>query len=633
MPKRVLGVVCLIAIFATGIQMAAARPPQIKGAAVITPDNVTDVVELARLGRGTINQVALSPDGATVAVATTLGVWAHDAASVAVMPILWIETPDVLSLAYSPDGTQLATSNGQGEVMVWNVEDGSLIVTLSAENPDSLIHVVAFSPDSQTVAIGGQDGSVRLWNVASNEATRLNGHTAAVTDVKFMPDGSQVVSVSNDLTIRIWDVVTGTEVANYAIEDDKGLASLAISPDGSLLIVGGEEAGIHIVSAATGTRLAILTGHIGQVNRLVFSPDGSVLASGGIDQIIRLWDVTTLGEIAELTGHTDWLRGLVFSPDGSQLVSVSWDNSVRLWDVATATQLEMVQGYTGRVVSIAFGPDGSLIASADASIAGLLRLGSSNVRLWDLNDVSERFHSEQRDSLARVFFGPEGDAIASASNDGILRQWAVSDGRDLGYGSGTLMGFNKDWTKALFRIYENDVIQVVDLQDTIESNRQLLYGHEGLINAAVMDGVDLLIATAGKDGTVRLWSAEDAKPVSLYTVGGQGRSVAFNADSSLLAAGDSDGVVHVWSVDSDEEVHRLTGHTGTVESVTFSPDGSLLVSAGGDGTVRVWDVTSGIELATFHHAVGTVAQVVFNPDGTLLASGGDDGTVRVWGLK
>lgn len=195
------------------------------------------------------------------------------------------------------------------------------------------------------------------------------------------------------------------------------------------------------------------------------------------------------------------------------------------------------------------------------------------------------------------------------------------------------MASNKDWTKALFRIYENDVIQVVDLRDTIEANRQLLHGHEGLINAAVIDGVDLLIATAGRDGTVRLWSAEDAHELSSYSVGGQGRSVAFNADSSLLAAGDSEGVVHVWSVDTDEEVHRLTGHTGTVESVTFSPDGSLLVSAGGDGTVRVWDVTSGVELATFHHAVGTVAQAVFNPDGTLLASGGDDGTVRVWGVK
>lgn len=633
MPKRWLVVMSLIVILGTGIPMAAARPPQIQGAAVITVDNVTDVVELARLGRGTINQVALSPDGTTVALATTLGIWVHNAASIAVVPILWIETPDVLGLVYSPDGMQLATSNGQGEVMLWNVEDGSLIATLSAENPDSLIHVVAFSPDSQTVAIGGQDGSLRLWNTASNETTLFNGHTAAVTEVAFMPDGSQVVSVSNDLTIRIWDVAIGTEVASYAIEDDKGLASLAISPDGSLLIVGGEETGIHIVSAATGERLAILTGHIGQVNRLVFNPDGSVLASGGIDQTIRLWDVTTLGEIAQLMGHTDWIRGLAFSPDGSQLVSVSWDNSVRVWDVATAAQLDIAQGYTGRVVSIAFSPDGSLIASADASIAGLLRLGSSNVRLWDLNDLSERFHSEQRDSLARVFFGPEGDAIASASNDGILRQWAVSDGRDLGYGSGTLMSFNKDWTKALFRIYENDVIQVVDLQDTIEANRQLLYGHEGLINAAVMDSVDLLIATAGRDGTVRLWSAEDAHQLSSYSVGGHARSVAFNADSSLLAAGDSEGVVHVWSVDTDAEVHRLTGHTGSVESVTFSPDGSLLVSAGGDGTVRVWDVTSGIELATFHHTVGTVAQVVFNPDGTLLASGGDDGTVRVWGVK
>lgn len=632
MPKRLLMVLGIIVLVGAGFQMAAAQPPQIQGVAVITPNNVAQVVELARLGQGSINQLDLAPDGQTVAVGTTLGVWFHDAADITIAPTL-IETPDVLSLVYSPDGTQLATSNGEGAVMVWNVADGTLAAELPVENPDFVINTIRFSPDGQLIALSGQDGTVHLWDVASNAVTVLTGHTDVVADVAFRSDGSQLVSISRDLTVRVWDVASATELKNFPITDDKGLTSLAISPDGSLLIVGGEEAGIHIMDAATGEVLAVLTGHIGQINRLAFSPDGTVLASGGADQSIRLWDVETLAEKGQLMGHTDWIRGLAFSPDSTQLYSASWDNSVRVWDVATATQLQMTQGYTGRVVGIAFSPDGQLLVSADASIAGLLRVGSSNVRLWDLSNATERFHFEERDSLARVFFGPQGDAIASASNDGILRQWAVTDGRDLGYGSGTLMAFNKDWSKALFRVGDNTVIQVVDLQNTVEGNRQILYGHTDLVNVAVMDAVDLLIATGGRDGSVRLWNAENAQVISAYQVGGQGRSVAFNADSSLLAAGDSEGVVHVWSVDTDEEVHRLEGHTGSVESVAFSPDGSLLVSTSVDSTVKVWDVTSGQALATFHHVVGLVSQVIFSADGTLMATCGDDGTVRVWGVQ
>ncbi len=628
MLKRLMvGIVVMVAI---GNQMVAAQPARIQGAAVITPQNAADMVELARLGQGSINQVALSPDGATLAVGTTLGIWTHDAADVSIAPNGWIETPDVLDLAYSPDGSKLASSNGRGKVEIWNVADGSLWGQLNLADEGSKINTIAYKADGSQLAIGGQDGTVRVWDLTQDSTARLVGHTEAVTGVAFV--GEQVVSISRDLTVRKWDVATKSEVWQMTISDDTGLASLVVSPDGSLLLVGGEEAGIHIIGTTTGVRLAVLTGHLGQIDRLAFSPDGQILASGGLDQTIRLWDVTTLTQTGLLMGHTDWIRGLVFTPDSRQLISGSWDNSVRVWDTATATQLSMTQGYTGRVVSVAFSPDALTLVSADASIAGLLRLGSSNVRLWDLAEVGERFHSEQRDSPARVFFGPEGDAIASASNDGVLRQWAVTDGRELGYGSGMLLGFNKDWTYALFRLAESDVVQVVDLEAGVEADTRLLYGHEGTVNAAVIDALDLLIATAGRDGTVRLWNAKDGSPLASYSVEGQARIVAFNPDSSLVAAGDSEGMVHVWSVDTDEEVHRLEGHTNTVESVAFSPDGSLLASSSGDSTIRVWDVVSGEQLAVFSHVVGTVAQVVFNADGTLMASGGDDGTVRVWGI-
>lgn len=633
MPKRLP--IILIIIAAIGITLhppfAAARPPQLQSDIVITTDNAAQVTELARLGQGSINNLALSADGSTLAISTTLGVWLHGADDLFAPPRL-LETADALAVAFSPDGQYVASANGRGGLTVWNMASGEIESELPADNPNGRANAIKFSPDSQSLALSAYDPVVRVWNLATpDDITFLFGHTDEITDVAFSPDGSRLASVSRDLTVRLWDVANEAEVANFGITD-AALVSLAFSPDGSRLAVGGEETGIHILDAATGESIALLEGHVGRVDRLAFSPDGSLLVSGGADQSIRLWDMAAFIERNRLVGHVDWIRGLSFSPDGTQVYSTSWDNSVRRWDVATATQLEMVQGYTGRVVGIAFGPGSQYLASGDASVTGLLRLGVSNIRLWSVENLTEIYHYEERDSLARIFFGPQGDAIASASNDGILRQWSVPDGRELGYGSGTLMGFNKDWSLAFFRLYEGDVVQVVDLEDTAEGNRQLLYGHTDTINAVAIDTLDLLVATAAQDGTVRLWDKESAKELVRYQVEGSARSVAFNPESSLLAAGDSAGIVHLWSVDTDDEVHRLEGHTGNVESVIFSADGSLLITAGLDSTVRIWRVSTGEQLAVLNHTVGLVSQVVLNDTGTLLASSGDDGTVRIWGV-
>ena len=151
-----------------------------------------------------------------------------------------------------------------------------------------------------------------------------------------------------------------------------------------------------------------------------------------------------------------------------------------------------------------------------------------------------------------------------------------------------------------------------------------------------------LLATAGGDGTVRLWNPVTGQPAGapLQTGSAPGRrvGVAFSPDGKLLATADGDGTVRLWNPVTGQPVGAPL-HAGPergsvgVDGVAFSPDGKLLASAGGDGTVRLWNPVTGqpagAPLPAEPGAYAGVYGVAFSPDGKLLASAGGDGTRAV----
>jgi WD40 repeat protein len=136
-----------------------------------------------------------------------------------------------------------------------------------------------------------------------------------------------------------------------------------------------------------------------------------------------------------------------------------------------------------------------------------------------------------------------------------------------------------------------------------------------------------LLASAGNDGTVRLWDVARRQPLG-EPLPGHSNAVTFSPDGKLLASASRDQTVRLWDVARRQPVGEpLQGHSGSVYSVAFSPNGELLASAGGDGTV-LWDVARRQPLG--EPLPGHSNAVTFSPDGKLLASASDDGTVRFW---
>ena len=269
------------------------------------------------------------------------------------------------ALAFSRDGTKLASVGAEGDSVSWG--SGSF----SLWTPDRLIRLtdvktgrelatlpyprgakeLTFSPDGETVAFGGL-GEIRLWNTSTGDeqaipladlSAGIPHNTPRILALAFSPHGTWLVSGTHQGKIQMWDVATGGALAVFAEPTEQEnlgrILALAFSPDGTLLAAG-TRGHIHLWEVDTANKLfSVDTEHkrgdkpfSGAAEPLAFSPDGAVLVNGLHVGAIQLWDVTTGDKIAVLDEHTHGISTLAFSPDGTMLVSTAADGTILLWD-------------------------------------------------------------------------------------------------------------------------------------------------------------------------------------------------------------------------------------------------------------------------------------------------------------
>ncbi|WP_226931354.1 TIR domain-containing protein [Parafrankia sp. CH37] len=569
---------------------------------------------------GLVEAVAFSPDGTTLATADRGGA-VH----------LWETTTGrqtrkltghhgwVKTVAFSPDGTTLATSDTSGAVRLWETSTGQQTQKLTS---GSGVETVRFSPDGTTLATGDRSGAVRLWATTTGQQTRrLTRYHGWVKTLTFSPDGTTLATSDSSGAVHLWETTTGQQTQKLTGYHG-WVKTVAFSPDGTTLATSDRSGAVRLWETTTGQRTRELTDH-GRVGAVVFSPDGTTLATGDSSGAVRLWETTTGRQTRELTDHGR-VGAVVFSPDGTTLATGDSSGAVRLWETTTGRQTRELTDH-GRVGAVAFSPDGTTLATSDTSDT------SGAVRLWETTTGRQtRKLTGHHGWVKTLTFSPDGTTLATGDSHGAVRLWETTTGqriRELTRNHGVeTVTFSPD--SAI--LATSDSIGVVRLWETTTGRQTRELTDHGWVEMLAFSPDSTTLATSDTSGAVHLWETTTGQRTrELTRHHGRAGALAFSPDSTTLATGDSHGAVHLWETTTGQQIRKLTGHHGRVGAVAFSPDGTTLATSDTSGAVHLWETTTGqqIRKLTGHHGRVTVA---FSPDSTTLATSDNSGAVRLW---
>ena len=602
-------------------------------------------------------------------------------------------------LAWSPTG-DFVTEGPQdsGLIDIRDAETGKSV--LSFQGHDGDVNDVAFSPDGSKLASSGEDGKLMVWNPSTGRLLSSVSGDGGAWGPSFSTDGSLVAAAWSDGKVRVLDLTTDRLVSTIRIH---GGIDTALSPDGEHLAVanlGGDVGAVFDVK--TGEKAFTLAGPnccLSSHSRGVsWSPDGRLIAATSRGTA-RVWDAGTGSVLDRLNGHNGLVHSVAWSPDSSRLVTGSADGTVKVWEIGSDGALNPRWSLSARetmsgIVGVAFSPDGTRVMAGDADI--------SAVNVWDLGPTGDaEWANFPAPPLPPAEFMPDGQRVVTggppSASDGVDHAviWDLQTGRDLrtigpatdaGFwfqsfdlspdgasialgggsrgrafgGASAVRGWDIATGEELYRIgHELDVNKVAFSPDgdylataswdgtakIIDRSGQVIRvlggpdpdGGDFALSDVAFSSDDHLVATAEFDNNtgvqrVRIWEWARREVVLTIDSEGPGPAVDFDPTGHRVVLPGSEGLAEVWDVDTGARVVMLAGPPGGVKDVAFSPDGSRIATASDDGQIRLFDADTGAQQLVLPGSGCDMEGVDFSPDGTKLASTGWCGVVRIWAL-
>ncbi|MEI7987853.1 MAG: WD40 repeat domain-containing protein [Chloroflexota bacterium] len=484
-----------------------------------------------------INSIAFSPDKSTIAIATQypdnkIYLWkmGEDKAS----KVLAEHKHSVYDVAFSPDGSLLASGSLDGSIRVWKVGDGSVDKVLIAQNQPAgvptpiptidpnyspemkksiedaqkiqeenkmpYVFSVAFSPDGQTVAGGYFDNVIRLWKISDGSLFKtLEGSKSMVFDVTYSPDGTAIAARSVDGFVRIWQASEGALLK--AIDFGYAISTLAISPDGNNLAIGGEAYQVIIKKLSDASVVMDQTPHVNRVTSVTYSSDGKLFADASIDGVIVTWNLAD-GKVKYIFPVMGPIYSVAISPDNQILAAATGDNinSIALWNLSDGKVRSVLKGHTAPASVVAFSADGTMLVSAGED---------SSVRLWFVQDGKQlKVLEGQKDVINSAAFSPNGELLATGSLDNTVQFYKMPSGEvdktiKLLLSTSTV-AFSKDGNLLAVGLSDGSVA-IYKYNENIDSPYVVLDGNKEEVTSIIFTQ-DGKIITGGRDGTIRFWT-------------------------------------------------------------------------------------------------------------------------------
>lgn len=579
----------------------------------ITAENAAQLTEIARLGSGTVSDVAWDND--VIALGGSLGVWLVDATDISAAPRLLAGNQTMYHRSVTLVDNLVAAPDGD-TVRVWDVTTGEEVAAFSESGKHWWF--AALSPDGRYVAGAESTGfferrqwTLNVWDVTTGEIVYARRERQPYLSLAFNPMRLYQFAAQTAAGVYLYDLdQPDVEITVDSKETADNLdVGLVYSPDGGKLAFSTPTGAIlwNVTEHVVEQEIVISNDTTPYLTDLAFSADGMYLALASRNYGITLWNVALQSWINGAPRQSESFRAvsmLAFNNalEAPTIAAINYISTLELFTVDTTAPFASVRHFNSPFYLADLNADDRAVAASGID---------GQIHLWDVQTGQEtRVIDSRRAPLTDLAFSADGSTLAVAGN---VRRYAPED--NVFYSNIQLFDSN---TGALVHGYGDTSTQYFRL-------------------AFSPDGANL-IASAAND-TVEMWSLAESEPNTLGAVfirSARVEMLRYSPDNTLLGMLTTDGRLSFFDAATGAERFPLAEAPNRIGSFAFSADGTKLALgqrlASVDSYISIHDLTTGAEIARIEYETNTdlVKSLTFSPDSTLIAAVVDENRLHVW---